>query len=346
MNGVAGGSIAFQMQLKDRFLNNVTNPAPAPTLALQLTATKGNVKYSSSSQLLANGLYQLQYLVNVSGNYQLKLLVNQGNVEGSPFNVWIVPAGAIFPSNCFAFGPNLNGTIAGTAGFVYVQSQDVFGNNLTSSENGTWLITFEGTTGFFEVEYVATGVYFIAYNVTTAGKWNMNITVDGFPIRRSPFPIRISPNVTYAPTSAASGDGLTATRTDEQASFSIIAYDRYGNLRNTGGDQWEVQIQDKASGAAVVSGIPVTDASDGSYTASYVLSKSGDYLLFVQLHGLNVNGSPFPLQCKWAGLSTNALIGIGVGGVGFFGVILVSIWVYRTRCSKRRLYTPLDDQKQ
>jgi hypothetical protein len=48
--------------------------------------------------------------------------------------------------------------------------------------------------------------------------------------------------VTYAPMCTASGTGLEETYTDSLASFSILARDRYGNLRGIGGDNWTISI--------------------------------------------------------------------------------------------------------
>ena len=102
---------------------------------------------------------------------------------------------------------------------------------------------------------------------------------------------------TWGPECVASGKGISQTYTDDEASFIITAKDRYGNLRQVGGDSFESKLKDNASG--VEAGTTITDLGNGNYNVSYILSASGEYFLHVTLSNLDISGSPFLVQCKW-----------------------------------------------
>ena len=70
----------------------------------------------------------------------------------------------------------------------------------------------------------------------------------------------------------------------------VQARDSFGNLCQSGGDSFSVQIQGVAREA-----ICITDRHDGTYAVEYSVPAEGNYQASVTLDGAHVAGSPAPI---------------------------------------------------
>ncbi len=70
----------------------------------------------------------------------------------------------------------------------------------------------------------------------------------------------------------------------------VQARDSFGNLCQSGGDSFSVQIQGVAR-----ENICVTDRHDGTYAVEYCVPAEGNYQASVTLDGAHVAGSPAPI---------------------------------------------------
>jgi len=78
----------------------------------------------------------------------------------------------------------------------------------------------------------------------------------------------------------------------------VQARDSFGNLCQSGGDSFSVQIQGVAREA-----ICVTDRHDGTYAVEYCVPAEGNYQASVTLDGAHVAGSPAPITAFRSALS-------------------------------------------
>ena len=73
--------------------------------------------------------------------------------------------------------------------------------------------------------------------------------------------------------------------------FALVqARDSFGNLCQSGGNSFSVQIQGVAR-----EDICVTDRHDGTYAVEYSVPAEGNYHVSVTLNGAHVSGSPAPI---------------------------------------------------
>lgn len=137
------------------------------------------------------------------------------------------------------------------------------------------------------------GTYQGSYTPTHPGRYQVDISLDGAPIKGSPYhPLIENAN---AGKSYAEGDGLTHGQTKHPLCFTIHSVDGDGNPVREGGDPFEVKI----SGPQPVTP-HVTDNGDGTYSVEYQVEKPGVYNVNVDLHGEPIKDSPFHPKIKWS----------------------------------------------
>jgi len=167
-----------------------------------------------------------------------------------------------------------------------------------------------------------TGYYMLSYTPQRTGKWQVDIKMHGprglEHITGSPFSV----NVRTGPTEplgcrilqmsgVMSDQGLDQVQPDKLVMFRVQAGDAFANPKDHGGDNVVVKLD----GPQPVGGV-VKDIGDGTYNASFSVSKAGVYTVFVGIsynekYETAVYGSPFTIQvpklpCPGAGTDTPA----------------------------------------
>lgn len=346
-NAWAGFPSQFTVQLVDSFGNFITNVVEQPNI--KVTIDYKHETGTTNITYLGKGVYEVLYKVSVAAIYTLTVEINGVNIQGSPFSPQVLPYNSTYPPNCEAFGINLNYTMAGNRSVFYVISRDPYGNNRTEPDtsNLQWSITFKkenkvvNSSGVIVNWDKSMKVYEVAYNFTLAGKVDIFVQINNMSIAGSPFPATVTPGLSFGPHCKAFGSALTGAYTDELETFWITSYDLWFNLQDVGGDKFEVALKDNIDGS--LKSTNLSDLHNGSYAISYKLDKSGVYSMSIKLNGLDISGSPFSIQCKWAGLPTPIIIIIGVSASVVIVIVGVAVWVYHTKFKKRKLYQPLRD---
>ena len=137
------------------------------------------------------------------------------------------------------------------------------------------------------------GTHRATFHPTVAGKYSAHVSLvkpDGgkIPVIGSPFPIEIVAGPVLAANCKAEGKGLEAGRVGDEGVFRIFAFDKFSNPIRHGGDVFEITIV----GPITVSITPF-DCGDGSYNASYMITKSGPYRITISVNSMQIVGSPF-----------------------------------------------------
>ena len=189
------------------------------------------------------------------------------------------------------FGEGLYRGVAGKVHSFTIEPKDIFGNRLVDITGQ--LDQFQATAELvdsnddngFGNSYIPviisyndrnTWQYGASWTPRRAGIYQLNVTLEEGHIFGSPFLVNTEPSLTFAPESIAiGGDGfclpwmttscssLNHGIAGEPSSFTIQAFDAFANMRNVGGDEWDIVVV-------------VTSAyGNGTYTATVTPLISG-----------------------------------------------------------------------
>ncbi|CAI9778869.1 unnamed protein product [Fraxinus pennsylvanica] len=107
----------------------------------------------------------------------------------------------------------------------------------------------------------------------------------------------------------AQGAGIAGGSACVGATFIVVTKDAEGRKVTRGGAQVKVRVVPGVGvGGSEQDGI-VKDMGDGTYTATYVVSKRGNYMVNVECNGKAIMGSPFPVFFS-SGTPTGGLLGM------------------------------------
>jgi len=201
------------------------------------------------------------------------------HIKNSPVDVDIAPG--TDASKCIAFGPGLEpGNLDTAPTFFTIQAKDKNGNNM--SEGGDpFEVKIQGPEGPVDAQVTdnGDGTYRVDYEPTAAGKHDIDVDLEGKPIKGSTFHVDIKPGA------------WAQNSTIENFTFSIRMKDKRGAFVNEGGEDVKVKVT-APSGQDVP--VNVRDNNNGSLTVSYKLpEETGDFAVEILLNGEHIVGSPF-----------------------------------------------------
>lgn len=137
------------------------------------------------------------------------------------------------------------------------------------------------------------GKYSVFYNFRVSGKYDVEITDCGQPIKGSPWKAYIAPGAADPDRCHIKGDGLSNPKVGKQLSFEVVVHDRFNNRHNEGGQQFEITI----SGPHNSNPKPlIEDLRNGSYRFSFAPGWAGRYTIDIAVKGNPLQGSPIDLN--------------------------------------------------
>jgi len=221
----------------------------------------------------------------VAGTYSLRVKCEGQHIKNSPFTVNIVP-GPISAGKVVATGDGLSKAVAGEPANFTVHAKDSFGNSIKTG-GAKFDAVLEGREKVnVDVQDKSDGTYSASYKTAVSGAYFLHVTLEGTPIKDSPFSVNVTPGAASASLSSAEGEGLIKAIAGETATFVVSLKDSYGNpLKASGGDV-AAQV-DEANECSVY------DNKDGTYRAQYRATKSGQRTINVTVNGSPIAGSPF-----------------------------------------------------
>jgi hypothetical protein len=142
---------------------------------------------------------------------------------------------------------------------------------------------------------VPNGSHEVTFHPTVAGKYTIQVSLvksDGtqIPVGGSPFPIEIMAGPVFASNCKVEGKSLETGRVGDEGTFKIFAFDKFSNPIRRGGDLFDIKIM----GPISISTCAI-DCGDGSYNASYMITKAGSYKITISVNTMQVARSPFSL---------------------------------------------------
>ena len=287
-NGTAGSTTTITIQGKDANGNNVTTGGATISIAISGANTA-----TPSATDNGDGTYTATYPPTATGNDFVAITLNGGTISGSPYTS-VVSAGAVSLSQSTASVP------AGTAGQVTtitVTVRDANGNVRTAGGDTVTITVTGANSATPSVTDNGDGTYTATYTPTVAGTDSVAVTVGGSALTTSPYSSAVSPGAASAAQSTATVPNGTA---GSATSLTVQAKDAQGNNLSSGGATVVISITGANSATP-----SVTDNGDGTYSASYTPTATGNDSVAITLNGSGISGSPYSSTVSVGAASTS-----------------------------------------
>lgn len=339
----AGADMTFVVSAKDVYDNVRTNAGGA--LAVTVLDPSTSTAATASSTGLPDGNFEVRFKTTRSGNYTISVRdsTSYAPLSNSPSTVIVKPTRSL-PANFIVVGSKLNDAVAAEEVHFSVLASDEFGNLKTNGgekfsidvvggwRNASDLSTRSTTTLGGSCGDMLTGSYDCLYMSTTSGRFQITVNATNpvslvlEPVPGSPFSIYVS----TGPISAVKS--VSFLRTPENATrplrilgptevhsvvaganftFIILAKDRFGNPRTTGGDTGLWSVNTTFAGSFNRVGLEyetwrawracsvgylgdvwnASYAASGEYVATYTATISGKYIAVVSFNGTRINST-------------------------------------------------------
>jgi filamin len=290
--GLQGGTTNNEAPFTIQAVNYFGDPLPTggDQFVVALSGPNGEVPVKVVDN--NNGTHSASYVPKDVGNYNLAITLRGDKIKESPWKPVVTGPSA---KTSYAHGPGVEGARVRKAAPFTVQSVDQNGRNVPTG-NDNFAVTVKDPSGapvLVQFNDTKDGTYQGSYTPSHPGRYQVDITLDGQPIKNSPYhPLIENAN---AGKSYAEGDGLTHGQTKHPLTFTIHSVDADGNAVREGGDPFKVNI----TGPQEVTP-KVTDNNDGTYSVEYQVEKPGKYTVNVDLHGEPIKDAPFHPTIKWS----------------------------------------------
>lgn len=229
-----------------------------------------------------NGFNNYTYSNQFVGTYELDLVYSSVTIQGSPFTISFV-AGPLFGSSIVAQGSGLYNAIAGINATFTLSGYDQYGNPVLACSTKAAKDFVISLSGPQQLQGTITGcnngVYYAQYRAVITGKYKMDVTYTGIPIKASPFSPVVSAGAVSDSSSYATGNGFGDSgpqKVGDSVYVDIHAVDSFGNTIytcNLAFNYWTVRVY--GNGVNLITN--QNTCSNGTYTLSYVNTVTGNF---------------------------------------------------------------------
>jgi hypothetical protein len=263
VGGTAGTTLTAVVLVRDRFQNNITSNLPA---GYQLTgfwdkpAAGNNVTFT----VQPDGTLAGSYAISTAGTYRLTIVMAPTGlpISGSPFPVTISAETITSAAQSVATGAGLTTASAGNNASFTVQARDQFGNNMASSD-ASIAVSFSDDSGVpLQIAHTAVqnsadrSQWIVSYVPTNALSTRISVSLNGAPIKASPFIVNVHPGTLDPKNCFAEGLGLATPKTKVPLSFVVITADHFNNRLKSGGATIDVTLKEMKSGTCYFLSLP------------------------------------------------------------------------------------------
>lgn len=186
-----------------------------------------------------NGEYALQACVELAGGYDLHVVLNEGDarigaggvdVASSPYSL-ICTYGTAYADTSNSTGPELSTAVAGNVSFIEVTVRDIYGNLVRGNSSDAQLTAelLNDPSVMFNVSSYNNGTFTLQYIARKSGNASLSLLVSDVPIFGSPFTVTVTPGLTSAAVSFATGMGLVQGIVGLPSTFAVTSLDAEGN---------------------------------------------------------------------------------------------------------------------
>jgi len=248
-----------------------------------------------------DGSYKLAYTPTKIGQYEFLVSLDGQPIGGhtNPFPVLVVPAKA--GGKSVAYGPGLESGTVGAENPFTVETRDDFDNKLTKGGSDVQVDLVNEATGErvpVQVKDNGDGTYSCAYpGVTKAGNYLVTPKVNGQPVQKAPFKVKVSPGGFDLSKTGVEipNPGFTGRKGPK-----ITVRDTQGNPRSGLDDDVEADLTPKMK----IPKVKAKNNGDGTYDIEYPSNLlPGAYEIDIRVNGQNAPKSPFQGDVKKTPLS-------------------------------------------
>jgi len=269
---------------------------------VKIKGPRGEVKPQIKDN--GDGTYSVKYTPDGHGDHTIDVSLHGDHIKDAPFHVGVKASPS--SANTYAEGPGLEGGQQGKEGVFRIVSVDDEGKPIKFG-GYPFNVEVAGPQGPVKANVTdnGDGTYGVKYTPTGYGDHRINVDLEGQPIKKAPFTVRIksAPN---ANNTYAEGPGLQEAWDNEPAHFTIHAMDNDGKSRGEGGDPIVVKVTNNGKDVPV----QMKDNGDGTYSVSYQPDAPGDLTVNVELEGSPIKDAPFSVKAKAGTDAENSGFGI------------------------------------
>jgi len=231
-----------------------------------------------------NGTYQVSYTPRIEGTHRVDITFNGTPIKSSPINV-VIKAARPDPTKCKCYGPGLEGGEAHEPARFTIEARNCLGDKITSGGHPFHVAVKDPHGENVPAKCVDNrdGTYSCEYNPLEPGDYVVNVTLQGANVDKAPYRVNIEENSKMASPfkSYAEGPGLEpGNKCTEPAHFTIHAVYPNGQPKKTGGDLFDVHIEDPHHEQIKPN---LKDNGNGTWTCTYQPTDPGKYHIDVIL---------------------------------------------------------------
>jgi filamin len=239
-----------------------------------------------------DGTYSGEYQPNDIGDHKVTITLAQAlkdaapdNIANSPFTVPVIPG--TDASKSIISGPGLGlgeDVVYDTIPtWIKIQAKDKYGKDIPTGGD-PFEVTLEDEQGNnVPVEIIDNdnGSYLCKFAPVNSGKHKLGARLRAKPVAGSPYSVSVH-------------KGATEASFVEKFSFVIRTRTKDGELKNVGGDVFEVSVISPSGSPAP--GVEIQDLKNGLHLVSYSVATEGEYTVHVKINGRHIKGSPWRQQ--------------------------------------------------
>lgn len=228
--------------------------------------------------------------VPAGGTATLYVRVDGQNVKSSPFSVRVSAdvTGAVQAANSYTRSLAASHATAGAPARLLVHAENALGQQF-SSGGAAFAAELVHHDVFIRVTStdLGDGTYALQYTATRTGAYTLAVTAASVHIAGSPFALAVAAGAVHAPASRMQGAGLSAATAGADATFTVEARDRFGNVVEYRGASVPVFAAALTPAGALVPSVVagVKDMQDSTFIVSFRATSAGVYALGVAVVG-------------------------------------------------------------
>uniref|UniRef100_K3X9Y0 PA14 domain-containing protein n=1 Tax=Globisporangium ultimum (strain ATCC 200006 / CBS 805.95 / DAOM BR144) TaxID=431595 RepID=K3X9Y0_GLOUD len=311
-NRVAGVATTLTVEARDAYNNRIYSGGKSPELDIRAfhTTTTSAIEVGTVVDN-GDGTYTLTYTPRIVGSYNVRVMLNNAQINNSPYLVSVVPNVAIGRTST-ASGTGLSAAATNVQASFQVTARDLHGNDVKTGGATFQVILELGARG--NVTGACTDLLSGSYSCTYTAKYvdlaklHVILSQSGttMAISGSPFAVDVVSGPALSSRCLAQGNGLVASVAGVRANFSVSIRDTFDNeKRNAGQETINVVFKGPAPATTTVAGastgLIVSFVGNDTFSVSYIPTVKGSYMIQVQVNGVDVHASPFSMYTYPAG---------------------------------------------
>jgi hypothetical protein len=302
--GMWSGLVGTMCSVKIRTFDHQSNPMrySAARVVVDVTDPNGHALMIKLDDHL-DGTYTASYIPLSGGDFTLYAAVSDVPIKGTP---WLVTIKAddtkvdvtktLLTDKDDCLNPDRRLTVGSEYGFFMV-SFDIYSNRMKTGG-----IKFEAELKGPVLEKVIildnqNGMYTGTFSFRWSGSYVLKVYCLGNHVKGSPFKIEVDPGPPYGPNCECSlvkrPMARQVSRVGIPCFFDIFTRDKFGNYCGHFGRNASISVT--ITGAERAECI-VVDRQDGTYFASFLLTKVGDSFASILFEGYHIISSPFMIS--------------------------------------------------